>query len=160
MKLWFFANFLLVVSVTPPLFPSCLQSHHGGVRRSAASLPSEQQHSAPLTAVCTKLDPDAVSLLSAPERSRRSWRRWIRIRKAGPGSALVKMEDLHHFWDSMDHIFVQPALCFVLGSCSRCREAVNTAEGACRAMGQVFHVRCFTCSVCSESSWLRQYHGL
>ncbi|XP_024154043.1 LIM domain-containing protein 1 [Oryzias melastigma] len=39
-------------------------------------------------------------------------------------------------------------LCF--GSCSRCREAVNTAEGACRAMGRVFHVRCFTCSVCNK----------
>ncbi|XP_032391528.1 LIM domain-containing protein 1 [Etheostoma spectabile] len=36
------------------------------------------------------------------------------------------------------------------GSCTRCSKAVYSDQRACRAMGQLFHYACFTCSVCSE----------
>ncbi|XP_069032847.1 LIM domain-containing protein 1 isoform X2 [Embiotoca jacksoni] len=34
------------------------------------------------------------------------------------------------------------------GSCTRCSKAVYGAGRACRAMGHLFHNKCFTCSVC------------
>ncbi|KAK7898513.1 hypothetical protein WMY93_019366 [Mugilogobius chulae] len=37
------------------------------------------------------------------------------------------------------------------GSCGGCREAVHSSDGACRAMGQVFHSKCFTCSSCRKT---------
>ncbi|XP_072303275.1 LIM domain-containing protein 1-like [Eucyclogobius newberryi] len=39
-------------------------------------------------------------------------------------------------------------VCF--GACGRCREAVHGADGACRAAGQIFHSKCFTCSSCCK----------
>ncbi|XP_015232415.1 PREDICTED: nurim isoform X2 [Cyprinodon variegatus] len=41
-----------------------------------------------------------------------------------------------------------PSLCF--GSCTKCGEPVYVTEGACRAMGHLFHNTCFTCSICSK----------
>ncbi|XP_015232414.1 PREDICTED: nurim isoform X1 [Cyprinodon variegatus] len=36
------------------------------------------------------------------------------------------------------------------GSCTKCGEPVYVTEGACRAMGHLFHNTCFTCSICSK----------
>ncbi|XP_035797724.1 LIM domain-containing protein 1 isoform X2 [Amphiprion ocellaris] len=43
-----------------------------------------------------------------------------------------------------------PSSSLQFGSCSRCSKAVVGGGTACRAMGQLFHDACFTCSVCSK----------
>ncbi|XP_055076413.1 LIM domain-containing protein 1 isoform X2 [Misgurnus anguillicaudatus] len=38
----------------------------------------------------------------------------------------------------------------MMGSCVKCRGDVHSSDQACQAMGQIFHISCFTCCVCNK----------
>nr|KAF6419796.1 zyxin [Rousettus aegyptiacus] len=97
-------------------------------------------------------------------KTRAAQRQAGRVRSpGGPGPLTLKeVEELEHLTQQLmqDMEHPQRQNVAVSESCGRCHQPLARAQPAVRALGQLFHITCFTCHRCEQQLQGQQFYSL